>query len=234
MPSVLWHYWLGGRKGIRPVKKLSGGVLAWLSVWCEVQTCIWPSGFHCHSLSLAPVKSRLVLPFWYRLTRVVPDRGPLNGCVVCVFNYRIYLRLDSLLWLLIVVMRLGRDAVCDEWLILAGKCTGQSSTWHTPSGFCRVSYCRQLCIHNAEVDSVWEFTCRSGQFWDWGSCWSWHVLCDYAVQWWNTYVWSGWNFTGLGYLDNTLFLYVSQTVDSLEFCSISSISCIVSGFVYNF
>jgi len=24
---------LGGRKGIRPVKKLSSGVLAWLSVW---------------------------------------------------------------------------------------------------------------------------------------------------------------------------------------------------------
>jgi len=61
-----------------------GGVLAWLSVWCEVQTCIWPSGFHCHSLSLAPVESRLVLPFWYRLTWVVLDRGPLNGCV-CVW-----------------------------------------------------------------------------------------------------------------------------------------------------
>ena len=25
--------WLGGRKGIRPVKNLSGGVLVWLSVW---------------------------------------------------------------------------------------------------------------------------------------------------------------------------------------------------------
>jgi len=24
-------------------KKLSGGVLAWLSVWSEMQTCIWPS-----------------------------------------------------------------------------------------------------------------------------------------------------------------------------------------------
>jgi len=24
-------------------KKLSGGVLAWLPVWSEVQTCIWPS-----------------------------------------------------------------------------------------------------------------------------------------------------------------------------------------------
>jgi len=34
--------WAEG-KGIRPVKKLSGGVLAWLSVWSEMQTCIWPS-----------------------------------------------------------------------------------------------------------------------------------------------------------------------------------------------
>ena len=62
-PSVLWRCWLGGRKGIRPVKKLSGGVLAWLSVCSEVQTCIWPSWCHCHSLSLASVKSRLVFTF---------------------------------------------------------------------------------------------------------------------------------------------------------------------------
>ena len=52
-------------------KKLSGGVLAWLSVWSKVQTCIWPSWCHCHSLSLAPVK-----PFWYWLTRVVLVKGP--------------------------------------------------------------------------------------------------------------------------------------------------------------
>ena len=83
MPSVLWRCWLGGRKGTRHVKNLSGGVLAWLSVWSEVQTCIWPSWCHCHSLSLASVKSSLVLPFWYRLTWVVPDRGPLNGLCVC-------------------------------------------------------------------------------------------------------------------------------------------------------
>ena len=25
-------------------------------------------------------KFRLVSPFWYRLTWVVPDKGPLNGC----------------------------------------------------------------------------------------------------------------------------------------------------------
>ena len=77
-PSVLWRCWLGGRKGIWPVKKLSGGVLAWLSDWS-----IRPSWCHCHSLTLASVKSRLVLPFWYQFTWVVPDKGPLNGCV-CV------------------------------------------------------------------------------------------------------------------------------------------------------
>ena len=83
MPSVLYRRWLGGRKGIRPVKKLSGRVLAWLSVCSDVQTSTWPSWCHCHSLSLASVKSRLVLPFWYRLTWVVPEKGPLNRCV-CV------------------------------------------------------------------------------------------------------------------------------------------------------
>ena len=86
LPSVLWRCWLGGRKGIRPVKNRSGVVLVWLSVWSKVQTCIWPSWCHCHSLSLASVKSRLVLPFSYQLTWVVPEKGPLNGCVcVCVF-----------------------------------------------------------------------------------------------------------------------------------------------------
>jgi len=73
---------VGRQEGHPACKKLSGGVLAWLSVWSAVQTCIWPSGCHCHSLSLASVKSRLVLPFWYRLTWVVPEKGPLNGCVV--------------------------------------------------------------------------------------------------------------------------------------------------------
>jgi len=51
---------VGRQEGHPACKKLTGGVLAWLSVWSEVQTCIWPSCSHCHSLSLASVKSRLV------------------------------------------------------------------------------------------------------------------------------------------------------------------------------
>ena len=77
---------VGHQEGHLACKKLSGGVLAWLSVWSEVQTCIRPSWCHCHSLSLASVKCRLALPFWYRLTQVIPDKGPLNGCMyVCMY-----------------------------------------------------------------------------------------------------------------------------------------------------
>ena len=68
---------VGRQEGHPSCKKLNGGVLAWLSVCSEVQTCIWPSWCHCHSLSLASAKSRLVLPFWYRLTRVVSEKGRL-------------------------------------------------------------------------------------------------------------------------------------------------------------
>ena len=63
----------------------------------EVQTCIWPSWCHCHSLSLASVKSRLVLPFWYRLTRIVPEKGPLNVCV-CVTYFAWYCSYQNSRW----------------------------------------------------------------------------------------------------------------------------------------
>jgi len=83
LPSVFWLCWFGCRNGIRPVK-LSG--VCWRS---------YLSGARCrlaygpadatatHCILLASVKSRLVLPFWYRLAWIVPEKGPLNGCV-CV------------------------------------------------------------------------------------------------------------------------------------------------------
>jgi len=39
---------VGRQEGHPACKKLEWWVLAWLSVWSEVQTCIWPSGCHCH------------------------------------------------------------------------------------------------------------------------------------------------------------------------------------------
>ena len=84
----LWRCWLGGRKGIRPVKKwVVGRWRGYLSgVRCRLAYS--PTDATATSLSLAPVKSRLVLPFWYWLTWVVPEKRPLNGCVcVCVYVY---------------------------------------------------------------------------------------------------------------------------------------------------
>ena len=78
---------VGRQEGHPACKKLSGRVLAWLSVWSKVQTCIWPSWCHCHSLSLASARN----PDWF--TFLVPahlgspgKRAVKRVCVcVCVF-----------------------------------------------------------------------------------------------------------------------------------------------------
>ena len=86
--SVLWRCWLGGRKGIRPAKK-------WVvRCWCG---CLgWDADLHIAQQTPLPLtiscssKSRLVLsfrvlPFWYLLTRVVPDIFQKSSkTVVCV------------------------------------------------------------------------------------------------------------------------------------------------------
>jgi len=77
-------------------------------------------GAYLHMAQLMPLpltvscfsKSRLVLPFWYRLTRIVLDKWPLNGCVCCcllVLHYLLLLR--------------SRTECCDEPLpVLLCKC----------------------------------------------------------------------------------------------------------------
>jgi len=87
LPSVHWHCWLGGRKGIRPVKKLE--------LWGAGMVICLERGADLHMAQLMPLPLtvscfRLVLPFWYQLTWVVPDEGPLNGCV-CVCPNRVWI-----------------------------------------------------------------------------------------------------------------------------------------------
>jgi len=64
------------QEGHLACKKLSGGMLAWLSVWGEVQICIWPSKCHCHSPSLAPVN----LDWFYLSGTGSPAVKQLNVC----------------------------------------------------------------------------------------------------------------------------------------------------------
>jgi len=74
---------VGGRKGIRPVKKLSGGVLAWLSIWSEVltSTAYGPAdatATHC-------LFSKIHIGFTFLVLAHLGStrKGPLNRCV-CV------------------------------------------------------------------------------------------------------------------------------------------------------
>jgi len=71
---------VGWQEGHPACKKLSGGVLAWLPVWSEVQTCIRPSWCQCHSLPLASVKSRLVHPG-------SPGQRAVKRVCVCVYYF---------------------------------------------------------------------------------------------------------------------------------------------------
>jgi len=117
---------VGWQEGHPACKKLSGGVLAWLSVYSVVQTCIWPSWCHCHSLSLSSVKSRLVLPFWYQLTWVVPEKGRYTGVCVraCVRAY-VHARVRACVRVCVCV----RACVC--WLCLSVSIFVVACWWQT-------------------------------------------------------------------------------------------------------
>ena len=77
---------VGRQEGHQACKKPSGGWDAGMDICLE-------RGADLHMAQLMPLpltvscfsKIQTGLPFWYWLTRVVPEKGPLNGCVcVCV------------------------------------------------------------------------------------------------------------------------------------------------------
>ena len=82
LSSVLWYSRLGVRKSIRPVK------IEW---WGDCVVICLEGGADCLMVQLIPLhpntpsylasfKSRLVLSFCYRLTQVVLENRPFNGC----------------------------------------------------------------------------------------------------------------------------------------------------------
>ena len=107
-------------------------------------TCIWPSWCHCHSLSLASVKSRLVLPFWYQLIRVVLEKGPLIGCVcVCACEWRL---LPMRLWVCAcIVLSISCHLLIISCCVLSAGCGGKA-------------LCRTLNKRGQHRDSIFHFT----------------------------------------------------------------------------
>ena len=84
-PLTLLVGWQEGHPAYKKLVRYWRGYLSRARYWVHI-VCIWPSWCHCHSLSLGLIKSRLVIPFWYQLTRVVLEKGSLSVCVcVCVW-----------------------------------------------------------------------------------------------------------------------------------------------------
>jgi len=90
MLSVLWRCWLGGRKGIRPVKNFSGEVMTWLSVWSKVQTYL--SEARCRLFAYGPLplmvscfsKIKINFTFLVLAHPGSPGKRAVEGVCVCV------------------------------------------------------------------------------------------------------------------------------------------------------
>jgi len=128
MPSLLWCCWLGSGKGIWPVKKLSGGVLAWLSVWSEVQICIWPTWCHCHSLTLAPVN-----PDGFYLSGTsspgVPDKG-LKQVLLLLLSVLHTADLNCFLLHPVGVQNIVMNVSVSEWICTQGCLRNHTAKLH--------------------------------------------------------------------------------------------------------
>ena len=105
--SVLWHCWLGGRKGIRPVKNWV--VRCWHG---------YLSGVRCRLAQLMPLPltvscfSKLQIGFTSLVPAHLgsPRKGPLNGCVCVCTRVRARARVCVLLSALICwLLREGSD-----------------------------------------------------------------------------------------------------------------------------
>jgi len=81
VPSVLWRCWLGGGKGIRPVKNRVVICLERVADLHMAQLIPLPLTVSCSS------KIQIGFTFLVLVTRVVPEKGPLNGCVCVRSSY---------------------------------------------------------------------------------------------------------------------------------------------------
>jgi len=127
VPSVLWRCWLDGRKGIQPVKNWVVGCWRGYLSGARCRLAYGPADATATHCLLFSVKSRLVFPFWYRLTWVVPEKAVKHVCVciatylmsggICKYEFvaNLPLNLSSVLWHCCLGIRKSISPVKIEW-----------------------------------------------------------------------------------------------------------------------
>ena len=179
---------VGRQEGHPACKKRSGWVLAWLSVWSEMQTCIRPSWCHFHSLSLASVKSRLVLPFWYRLTRVVSDKVKrVHTCAFVLLVCTVYEKCEpDTRWAVFRSLQWNQQK-----LLLPDQNHSQSSKLHLQNNLFQMRRQRNQLFISATLRSdsaiqchftAWLF-CEGG-----GQLDSSLIVCTFCIAWRNFFI----------------------------------------------
>jgi len=110
---------VGWQEGHPACKKLSGGVLVWLSVWGEVQICMWPSWCHCHSLSLSLSKIQTGFTFLVPAHPGSPGQNP-EGHEMGVVEVSRSLKIQK---------KIGDFPECVETLLAALKLNTSHRNW---------------------------------------------------------------------------------------------------------
>jgi len=145
-------------KTTSPLASSKSKTVLFFGSWLTHMACyICPSWYHCHSLSLASVKSRLILPFWYQLTRVVPEKGPLNVCM-CVCTGLPSLSWEKPLWGIKICLWLHFYSVNKKNVVIEAV----SLIWSDPVSIWSIicylqSSCRKKTVLPTENEAIFAF-----------------------------------------------------------------------------
>ena len=153
LPSVLWHYLLGVRKSIRPIKKLTYEALAWLSVWSKVQMiCIRSSWCQRHPKISYFIKIHIGLTF------LVLEKRPSNRCLSVSTSWTLW---QGFLWqnaVVSVILWIFAFAYCFDFLFFCELHTA-TRLWN--------AWNLLVSLHHSVCHLSMDFCKTSGRFSPW-------------------------------------------------------------------